>query len=78
MSLVFPLVFLLLAGEKGYLVAWPIFGTSNQLLAGFALMAVSFWLVRTHRNALFTALPMAFMLTMTAYNLAKLPKLLAA
>lgn len=68
-SLVFPLVFLLLAGEKGYLVAWPIFGTSNQLLAGFALMAVSFWLVRTHRNALFTALPMAFMLTMTAWSL---------
>ena len=32
-------------------------------------MAVSFWLVRTHRNALFTALPMAFMLTTTAWSL---------
>lgn len=68
-SLVFPFVFLLLAGEKGYLVAWPIFGTSNQLLAGFALMAVSFWLVRTHRNALFAVLPMAFMLAMTVWSL---------
>jgi carbon starvation protein len=57
------------AQEKAYLVAWPIFGTSNQLLASLTLLAVSVWLIKTGRNALFALLPMAFMLVMTLWSL---------
>ena len=55
--------------EKAYLVAWPIFGTSNQLLASLTLLAVSVWLIKTGRNAIFTLIPMAFMLVMTLWSL---------
>ncbi len=68
-TLVIPVVFLLLTKEKGYLVAWPIFGTSNQLLASLILMALSVWLMKTGKNALFTILPMIFMLVMTLWSL---------
>lgn len=68
-TLLVPAAFLMLAREKAYLVAWPIFGTSNQLLASLTLLAVSVWLIRTGRNALFTLIPMAFMLVMTLWSL---------
>jgi len=42
-----PAAFLMLAREKAYLVAWPIFGTSNQLLASLTLLAASVWLIKT-------------------------------
>ncbi len=44
---------------------WPVFGATNQLLAGLALLAVTVWLKRTGRKWGFAALPMAFMLVMT-------------
>ena len=69
LTLLVPAAFLMLAREKAYLVAWPIFGTSNQLLASLTLLAVSVWLIKTGRNALFTLLPMAFMLIMTLWSL---------
>ncbi len=68
-TLIVPAAFLMLAREKAYLVAWPIFGTSNQLLASLTLLAVSVCLIRTGRNALFTLVPMAFMLVMTLWSL---------
>ena len=68
-TLLVPTAFLMLAQEKAYLVAWPIFGTSNQLLASLTLLAVSVWLIKTGRNALFALLPMAFMLVMTLWSL---------
>jgi carbon starvation protein len=68
-TLLFPLIFLMLTEEKGYLVAWPIFGTSNQLLAGLTLLAVSVWLTKTGRNAIYTIIPMIFMLVMTIWSL---------
>ncbi len=43
-TLVLPLLFLLSTKEKGYLVAWPIFGSSNQLLAALTLLALAVWL----------------------------------
>jgi carbon starvation protein len=61
-TLSLPLAFLTLTKEKGYLAAWPVFGISNQLLASLTLLAVSVWLIRTGRRALFSVLPMAFML----------------
>ncbi|MEK6794479.1 MAG: carbon starvation CstA family protein [Spirochaetota bacterium] len=68
-TLSLPALFLMLAGEKGYLVAWPIFGTSNQLLAALTLLAISVWLVRTKRNALIAIIPMLFMLAFTLWSL---------
>jgi carbon starvation protein len=69
LTLLLPLLFLMLTREKGYLVAWPIFGTSNQLLASLTLLAVSVWLKQTGRNPIYTLLPMAFMLVMTLWAL---------
>jgi carbon starvation protein len=44
---------------------WPIFGSANQLLAALALLAVSIWLARLGKRALFTRLPMYFMFAVT-------------
>jgi carbon starvation protein len=68
-SLVLPFIFLMLTREKGYLVAWPIFGTSNQLLASLTLLTLAVWLHRTGRNAWIALLPMAFMMIMTFWSL---------
>jgi carbon starvation protein len=64
-SLGIPLVFLLLTKEKAYLVAWPIFGTSNQMLASLTLLVISVWLVRSGKSAVYTIVPMIFMLVTT-------------
>jgi carbon starvation protein len=69
LTLLLPLIFLMLTKEKGYVAAWPIFGTSNQLLASLTLLAVSVWLMREGKNAIYTLLPMAFMLLMTLWAL---------
>ncbi len=53
-------------GSGGYLL-WPLFGTSNQLLAGITLMLLSLWLYRKGRNPLPTLVPMLFLLTMTIW-----------
>ncbi|MEW6606509.1 MAG: carbon starvation protein A [bacterium] len=71
-SLFVPLLFLMLTKEKGYLVAWPIFGTSNQLLASLTLLGISVWLIKTGKNAIYTILPMIFMLVMTLWSLVTL------
>jgi carbon starvation protein len=68
-SLFIPFVFLMLTKEKGYLIAWPIFGTSNQLLASLILLAISVWLIKSGKNALFTIIPMLFMMIMTVWSL---------
>ncbi|HUV05856.1 MAG TPA: carbon starvation protein A [Armatimonadota bacterium] len=68
-TLLLPFAFLMLTKEKGYLVAWPIFGTSNQLLASLTLLAVSVWLIGTGRNAIYTLIPMAFMMVVTLWSL---------
>ncbi len=68
-SLAIPLAFLLSAQEKAYLVAWPIFGTSNQMLASLTLLAVSAWMIRTGRRAIYALVPMAFMFVTTVVAL---------
>jgi carbon starvation protein len=50
-------------------VFWTIFGTSNQLLAALTLVTITVWLKRTRRPWLITAIPAAFMLTMTIWSL---------
>jgi len=64
-SLSFPLAFLLLTEEKTYLVAWPIFGTSNQMLASLTLLALSAWLAKSGRKVFYVVIPMIFMMAMT-------------
>ncbi|NKE04245.1 MULTISPECIES: carbon starvation protein A [Mesobacillus] len=53
-------------GSGGYLL-WPLFGTSNQLLAGVSLLLVSIWLKRQGRNYLVTFIPMVFVFFMTLW-----------
>jgi carbon starvation protein len=68
-SLFVPFVFLILTKEKGYLVAWPIFGTSNQLLASLTLLAISVWLIKNGKKPFYTVIPMLFMMIMTIWSL---------
>ena len=53
------------AGGKGGMILWPVFGTTNQLLAGLALMVLTVYLLRRKTNYLITLVPMLFMLVMT-------------
>jgi carbon starvation protein len=46
------------AGGKGGLILWPLFGTTNQLVAGVTLLVVSVWLRRAGRPILYTMVPM--------------------
>ena len=51
---------------------WPVFGATNQLLAGLALMVVVVWLKKSGKNVLFALIPMVFMIGMTLWALALL------
>ncbi|UOQ95273.1 carbon starvation protein A [Halobacillus shinanisalinarum] len=53
-------------GSGGYLL-WPLFGTSNQLLAGISLLLISIWLKRLGRNYWPTLIPMLFLMFMTLW-----------
>lgn len=53
-------------GSGGYLL-WPLFGTSNQLLAGISLLLVTIWLKRQGRPIIYTLVPMIFVLFMTLW-----------
>ncbi|SFF67193.1 carbon starvation protein [Halobacillus alkaliphilus] len=53
-------------GSGGYLL-WPLFGTSNQLLAGISLLLVSIWLKRLGRSYWPTLIPMVFLMFMTLW-----------
>jgi carbon starvation protein len=44
---------------------WPIFGSSNQLLAGLALLSVSVWLAGLGRENRVTLYPVVFMVVVT-------------
>ncbi len=46
------------AGGKGGLILWPLFGTTNQLVAGVTLLVVSIWLKRQGKPVIYTVLPM--------------------
>jgi carbon starvation protein len=45
-------------GGKGGLALWPLFGTTNQLVAGVTLLIVSVWLQRSGRPVVYTLVPM--------------------
>ena len=50
-------------------IIWPIFGATNQLLAGLVLMVVAVWLKKKNKHVWFVVIPMVFMLTMTLWAL---------
>ena len=52
---------------KGGLILWPLFGATNQLLAGLAFLVVSFFLWRRNIPVWFIVIPMIFMLIMPAW-----------
>jgi carbon starvation protein len=51
-------------GSGGMLI-WPLFGTTNQLLAGLTLLVVSVMLVKLGRRYIFTLVPMVFVTAMS-------------
>src|SRR5690606_18401086 len=53
-------------GSGGYLL-WPLFGTSNQLLAGISLLLIAIWLRKLGRNYIVVIIPMIFLMFMTLW-----------
>jgi carbon starvation protein len=49
----------------GGLVIWPLFGSTNQILAGLTLLVISVYLIQLGRPAWATLLPMSFLLVMS-------------
>jgi len=52
---------------KGGMILWPLFGATNQLLAGLAFLVVLFWLWRRNKPLWFIAIPAVFMLIMPSW-----------
>ena len=50
---------------KGGMIIWPLFGTTNQLLAGLTLMVISVMLVKRGRPSIYTMIPMVFVTSMS-------------
>ncbi len=67
---VFVVAVLTLSGQS--MSIWPIFGSANQLLAALALLALSIWLYKSGKNAVFTLIPMAFMFLVTTASLSSI------
>lgn len=54
---------------KGGLLLWPLFGATNQLLAGLAFMVTTFYLWRRNKPVWFVAIPMIIMIVLPAWAL---------
>ena len=57
--------FIQVDGEFAGLILWQLFGTTNQLLAGLALLAITLYLLRRGKPVGWTGVPMLFMLAST-------------
>ena len=57
------------AAGTGGLILWPLFGATNQLLAGLAFMVIVFYLWRRNKPIWFAFIPMVIMLIMPAWAL---------
>jgi len=49
----------------GGMIIWPLFGTTNQMLAGMTLLVISVYLIKLRRPAWVTLVPMTFVLLMS-------------
>ena len=55
---------------SGGMLLWPLFGATNQLLAGLAFMVTAFYLWRRNKPVWFVILPMIFMIALPGWALA--------
>jgi len=60
---------LIVAMSNGYKLIWPLFGSTNQLLAALTLIAVTVWLHRAGKPSWFTLVPAAVMIGTTIASL---------
>ncbi len=51
-------------GSGGFLL-WPLFGATNQLVAGLTLLMVTIYLWKTKRPIIYTLIPMVFLILIT-------------
>ncbi len=54
-------------GGTGALVLWPLFGTSNQLLAGLVLLVATVYLIKKGSRMWVTGIPMLFMFVSSSW-----------
>ncbi len=54
-------------GGDGGLALWPLFGTTNQLVAGVTLLIVSVWLKSRGKPFVYTLIPMALVGSVTIW-----------
>lgn len=54
---------------SGGMLLWPLFGATNQLLAGLAFLVTAFYLWRRNKPVWFVALPMIFMIFLPGWAL---------
>ncbi|SDS34546.1 carbon starvation protein [Halopseudomonas litoralis] len=57
------------ADGSGGMLIWPLFGTTNQLLAGLTLLVITVMLVHLRRPIKYTLVPLCFVLVMTVIAL---------
>ncbi len=50
-------------------VIWPLFGATNQLIAGLALLTVTVYLAENNKPTVYTMIPMRFMVFMTTWGM---------
>lgn len=55
------------ATGSGGLVIWPLFGSTNQILAGLTLLVISVMLIKAGRPARYTLIPMVFVMTTSSW-----------
>jgi len=55
------------ASGSGGLIIWPLFGSTNQILAGLTLMVISVMLIKLGRPAKYTLFPMVFVLITSSW-----------
>ena len=75
-TLVLPTVFVLISIKDpdgrlipAWKIIWPVFGATNQLLAGLVLLVLAVWLKKKGKKTFFVLIPMAFMSIMTIWSL---------
>ena len=55
------------ASGSGGLIIWPLFGSTNQILAGLTLLVISVMLIKLGRPAKYTMFPMIFVLITSSW-----------
>ncbi len=58
-----------LAYPNAYTAIWPLFGTTNQMMAALTLITISLWLAYRARPVWYTVLPAIFMVATTTVSL---------